>query len=161
MLLVLDGVAVQAQRRDLLPGRRDEVQHPRREVPNLHAVEFHVEADLKALKALVHHVGKILQRLLPRNAGADGNLFHVPMLLSILSNFSPPLYHFLPALQFPAHGGARTRARYAEKGERTMTILRILLAIALLAAIAACGYAAYVLLSSLIGRLLPLFSWLL
>lgn len=55
-----------------------------------------------------------------------------------------------------AHG-----ARYAEKGERTMTILRILLAIALLAAIAACGYAAYILLSSLIGRLLPLFSWLL
>ena len=42
-----------------------------------------------------------------------------------------------------------------------MTILRILLAIALLAAIAACGYAAYILLSSLIGRLLPLISWLL
>ncbi len=42
-----------------------------------------------------------------------------------------------------------------------MTILRILLALALLAAIAACGYAAYILLSSLIGRLLPLFSWLL
>lgn len=42
-----------------------------------------------------------------------------------------------------------------------MTILRILLALALLAAIAACGYAVYILLSSLIGRLLPLFSWLL
>ena len=42
-----------------------------------------------------------------------------------------------------------------------MTILRILWALALLAAIAACGYAVYILLSSLIGRLLPLFSWLL
>ena len=42
-----------------------------------------------------------------------------------------------------------------------MTILRVLLALALLVAIAACGYAAYILLSSLIGQLLPLFSWLL
>lgn len=47
------------------------------------------------------------------------------------------------------------------EGREDMTILRILLAIALLVAIAACGYAAYILLSSLIGRLLPLFSWLL
>lgn len=42
-----------------------------------------------------------------------------------------------------------------------MTILRILWALALLAAIAACGYVVYILLSSLIGRLLPIFSWLL
>ena len=76
MLLILDGVAVEAERGDLLTGGRNGLHHAGRKFGKLHAVIFHVEADLKAFVALIHHRRQIGHGMLSGHACADVNLIH-------------------------------------------------------------------------------------
>ena len=76
MLLILQGVAVQTQRSDLLTGGGDGIQNAGRKVLDIQTVVFHVEADFKALIAFIHHVGQVGKCLLTGHTGTDMDLFH-------------------------------------------------------------------------------------
>ena len=91
MLLVLQRVAVEAQRGDLLAGGGDQVHDAGSELGDVLAVKLHVKAQLKGLIALIHHVGKVFQRVLAGHAGADADLFHAAVPPCIFAAFI--IYH--------------------------------------------------------------------